>query len=133
MRVLLLILILIFFTFLLFQLYLTNGNISVLSFDPLKIDKIQLEPLIKDPCVFLDTDINGKKVFDKYGTLISKNVEIECSRCGEHIYKEDDTCSTYEKDPFYFVKDRESGKNLSICSSLSFPRKCEFKNPPQTE
>lgn len=96
---------------------------------------IKLPSLIKDPCVFLENDIQTDNVHDKYGKRITSNKKIECSKCGDYVYKGLDGCSPYQKDFLYSVRDRDTNTNVSVCSSLSFPRECKFKtrSPPQTQ
>ena len=98
--------------------------------DPLPI----LDP-VADPCVFLENDIITENVHDKYGNIVRKTDIIDCSQCGDYTYKGPDGCSSYQKDFIYTIKDRNTNKNVNVCSSLSFPRECKFepKNPPQTE
>jgi hypothetical protein len=83
-------------------------------------------------CTFLENDIATDNVYDNYGAKISKNIQVECSQCKEYVYKGQDGCALYSKDPFLDIKDRETGVNLSVCTALAFPRKCEeiFKSPP---
>ena len=98
-------------------------------------DEVKLKPLISDPCVFLENDIVTDNVYDMYGSKITQNKKIECSKCGDYTYKGPDGCSPYQKDFLYSVRDRDTNTNVGMCSSLSFPRECKFKskNPPQNE
>jgi hypothetical protein len=86
-------------------------------------------------CTFLENDIATENVYDTYGAKISKNIQVECSQCKEYVYKGQDGCATYSKDPFLDIKDRDTGVNLSVCTALAFPRKCEeiFKSPPTVQ
>lgn len=129
MRNVLIILVLLFITgYLLYNIYGTSLRKAL--DDPLPIP----DP-ISDPCIFLENDIVSENVHDNYGNIVRKNNKIACSQCGDYTYKGPDGCSNYQKDFLYTVFDRQTNKNIGVCSSLSFPRECEFKskNPPQTE
>ena len=132
MRVLQLGVILVFVLVIFYLFYIYFGkNIE----KTLKKDLGKIDPLISDPCIFLENDIATDNVFNKFGEKVSKNKKISCSNCDDYVYKGPDGCSPYQKDFFYSVRDRDSGDNLSICTSLSFPKECKFKskNPPQTQ
>ena len=87
--------------------------------------------IIKDPCVFLETDIINGKVYSNLGKKISANKKIDCGKCKDYIHRDDDGCSPYQKDFLYAQVDRDTEETVHMCSSLSFPKECKFKNPRQ--
>ena len=132
MRVLQLGVILVFVLIIFYLFYIHFGKNIEKS---LKKDLGNIDPLISDPCIFLENDIATDNVFNEFGDKVSKNKKISCSQCSEYVYKGPDGCSPYQKDFLYSVRDKDSGDDLGICTSLSFPRECKFKtkNPPQSQ
>lgn len=118
----------------LYQLAINKWDISAINWN---IDAIKKIEEIKDPCVFLENDILTNNVFDLYGKPLTTNKKIECKRCGDYVYKGPGGCSLYQQDGLYTMTDRTSGREVGVCTSVSFPRPCEnvfkTKNPPQTE
>jgi len=137
-------LVLLFLTgYVFYQLYIHKWNFSALgkqcecntdtSSPPADTSSMNQDTSQSNMCTFLENDIATENVYDTYGAKISKNIQVECSQCKEYVYKGQDGCATYSKDPFLDIKDRDTGVNLSVCTALAFPRKCEdiFKSPPQ--
>lgn len=87
--------------------------------------------IIKDPCVFLETDIVNEKVYSNLGQKISANKKIECGQCKDYIHRDENGCSPYQKDFLYAMVDRDTEETVHMCSSLSFPEECKFKSPRQ--
>lgn len=123
-----------------YQLYMANWDFSKINWRFWEtaediIKKKTGSGEIKEPCVFLENDIVSGDVHDKYGRRLRSNKKIDCSQCGDYVYKGITGCSNYQKDFMYTIKERSTGENMNVCSALSFPRKCidVFKSPPQNE
>ena len=122
-------------TFVLIIFYLFYIHFGKSFEKSLKKDIGKIDPFISDPCVFLENDIATDNVYNQFGDKVSKNKKMNCSECGTYVYKGPDGCSPYQKDFLYSVRDNETGDNVGVCTSLSFPRECKFKskNPPQNQ